>query len=410
MLPSGDRVAEIVGTDGERLFWLIEGDNLLSPIPSQTLEFLSMEDFKLCPRCGWAIPDDRYVVHELRCPFALQPPAPPQQPQGSSPAGPAPAGGGGFGSQRVPVVPAPGPNQAEERIIEGEALRPGPYSEIKQLELLGQGAQGKVWKCLARSPSGEKALIVVKEMCFPTKEVNQFDIHLSRCRDLMKLDHTHLIRYLDVQATREPCPTISIIMPFYKESDLSAFINSRPKPVPEYDLCSLVLQIAQALKYLHARNLAHCDVKPDNILMFENCTRTLLMDLDTARNVSGGGKTVLGTMEYMAPEVMSGAGYSTQCDVWSLGVVTFTLMALPEFPMLECPGQAPAVLNFQGWDPVKLREALIKTVNERSKNSYSRGLLQLVCDMIEHDPKKRPTASVVCDRLMLIMTQLLVPD
>ena len=63
-----------------------------------------------------------------------------------------------------------------------------------------------------------------------------------------------------------------------------AYVNAQKASVPEFTLCSLVLQLARACEYLHTRSppVIHRDIKPENVLMFEGMTRTLLMDLDVA--------------------------------------------------------------------------------------------------------------------------------
>ena len=377
-----ERYGEVVGTDGERLYYLLEGEPRIEAVPSQVVEFLERADARQCPKCEWNIPIQLHEDHVARC--AIEPPPPPPPPPSEAPA----------------------PPPVEEEVIEGEALEPGNYTEIENVELLGQGAQGRVWKCNARDPRGRKALIVSKEITFPSKDVEEFNKHLERVKEITQLKHTHLIRYLDYKSTTKPMLSISIIMPYYKENDLTMFIRSRREPLKEYTVCSLILQVVDALRYLHNKGVAHCDIKPDNILMFDNFDRTLLMDLDTVRRVATGGHTVVGTMEYMAPEIMTGRGYGVECDIWSLGVVFYNLLALPEFPLLPLNGQE-VTLSCTDWRMDELANAVKATIQRNSKNAYSQSVIKLVCEMLDHNPKKRPTADQISFRLQGLMTQLL---
>ena len=92
-------------------------------------------------------------------------------------------------------------------------------------------------------------------------------------------------------------------------------------------------QLLDALAYAHDRSIAHCDVKPDNIILFPN-NRLRLGDFGLARISL---KTVLasgsGTLGYMAPEQAMGKP-SVRSDVFSVGLVLYRMLAgvVPDWP------------------------------------------------------------------------------
>jgi serine/threonine-protein kinase len=81
--------------------------------------------------------------------------------------------------------------------------------------------------------------------------------------------------------------------------------------------------------YLHARGIVHRDIKPENVRLAADGTPKPL-DFGIARDPRGPGLTregqVLGTLQYMAPEQLAGAGASPRSDVWALGVLLYELL------------------------------------------------------------------------------------
>jgi len=88
-----------------------------------------------------------------------------------------------------------------------------------------------------------------------------------------------------------------------------------------YVACAL-----RALEALHARNVIHRDVKPENLLL-DSRGYCKLGDFGLATFASGSAHTLCGTPEYMAPEVISGMGHGYAADWWALGVLIFELMS-----------------------------------------------------------------------------------
>ena len=82
------------------------------------------------------------------------------------------------------------------------------------------------------------------------------------------------------------------------------------------------------MEYLHSRNIVYRDIKPENI-MVDSYGYIKLIDMGTAKFLkSKAGKTftIIGTPHYMAPEILSGKGYSFPVDIWSIGICCFEFM------------------------------------------------------------------------------------
>ncbi|XP_055371520.1 death-associated protein kinase related-like [Condylostylus longicornis] len=90
-------------------------------------------------------------------------------------------------------------------------------------------------------------------------------------------------------------------------------------------------EVLKALQFLHKRSIAHLDLKPQNILLTgENVEDGLkLCDFGISRVIENGSKVreILGTPDYVAPEVLQYEPLSLQTDIWSVGVLTYVLLS-----------------------------------------------------------------------------------
>ena len=77
-----------------------------------------------------------------------------------------------------------------------------------------------------------------------------------------------------------------------------------------------------ALKYLHERSFIFRDIKPENIMILENGF-VKLIDFGAAKSINNRTNSIIGTPQYMAPEVILGDQYSFEIDYWSVGVCLY---------------------------------------------------------------------------------------
>merc|ERR1719203_1332496 len=97
----------------------------------------------------------------------------------------------------------------------------------------------------------------------------------------------------------------------------------------EEDACEATHQMLLAINYLHSHNVVHRDLKLENFLYEKKDSDFLkLIDFGFSKIWEKNTKMELscGTLSYVAPEVL-GKSYTSQCDLWSLGVVVFILLA-----------------------------------------------------------------------------------
>ncbi|MEU8519897.1 serine/threonine-protein kinase [Streptomyces sp. NBC_01216] len=198
------------------------------------------------------------------------------------------------------------------------------------------------------------------------------------------IDHPHIVPVFEAGETEG---VLYIAMRYVAGQDLRALLD-REGRLPAAKAGRIAVQVASALDAAHAHDLVHRDVKPGNILVAEGTDRdhpehVYLTDFGlTKKSLSLTGLTTVGqfvgTLDYVAPEQISGKPVDGRCDVYGFGCVVFeTLTGVPPFrrdddmallwahqydpaPRLsaECPGLPEAA------DAV-LAKALAKAPEER---------------------------------------------
>ncbi|CAN0906026.1 Mitogen-activated protein kinase kinase kinase 20 [Linum grandiflorum] len=124
--------------------------------------------------------------------------------------------------------------------------------------------------------------------------------------------------------------------------------------IPEMHVRVCVAGLLNSLALIHSRGYTHCDVKPDNILMFNvrsdpTMCRFKLADFRLAMKTPEAGSTTStfrGTLNYMAPEVLLAGKVLPVMGVWSLGCTVVELLTgVP--PWSECKDEDEVIIEIQ---------------------------------------------------------------
>jgi len=226
------------------------------------------------------------------------------------------------------------------------------------------------------------------ELARSRRRVRQMEMEY---RTVRRLEHPNIIRALAYFRERpQPC----VVFEYFRSRNLKRRILAREELGAEEAL-GIVRQAAQALAYCHHEGIIHRDVKPENLLLASDGA-VRLIDLALAMEVSGGWWSrwarrrakISGTRPYIAPEVIQRQRLTAATDVYSFGATVYELLT----------GRPPFVSADR--DEVlrkHLREPPIYLRNFRA--DVSEEMDQLVMEMLEKRPEKRPTMAQIISRL-----------
>ena len=191
--------------------------------------------------------------------------------------------------------------------------------------VLGQGGMGSVYLATQKHLKRKAALKVLSpELATDDEYRGRF---LRECELIAQLEHPNIVPIYDAG---EADGLLYLAMRYIKGTDLRALIGERGHLSAESTL-AIVEQIASALDAAHAAGVIHRDVKPANILIERPGERAYLSDFGVAKSLSSDGLTrtgtFLGTVDYCAPEQISGKPIDARVDVYSLGGVIYHCLA-----------------------------------------------------------------------------------
>ncbi|ELQ75648.1 Polo-like serine/threonine protein kinase [Trachipleistophora hominis] len=109
------------------------------------------------------------------------------------------------------------------------------------------------------------------------------------------------------------------------DSTLSDLLKQN-KRIRESHTRTFLRQIVSAMAYLHSVNVVHRDLKLSNILLKNFTVKVADFGLCALINNKNKRTTVCGTPNYIAPEIINKVAYSFECDLWSLGVMVYTML------------------------------------------------------------------------------------
>lgn len=93
-------------------------------------------------------------------------------------------------------------------------------------------------------------------------------------------------------------------------------------------ICTIFVQILLGLEHIHANNLIHRDIKPENIIVDKD-NNVKILDIGCGFNLEANSKETddhqIGTLHYMAPELIERQKYDNKVDVWSAGALLYEL-------------------------------------------------------------------------------------
>jgi len=201
-----------------------------------------------------------------------------------------------------------GSNEAEVRMEDLELLATLGVGGFGRVKLVKNHENGKTYalKCMF------KGLVIAKRQTE----------HILNERRLMGIcSHPFLPHLVTTYQDRDQ---IYVLMDPIMGGELFSLVATRGR-LNEDEAAFYCANVTCALEYLHARNIAYRDLKPEN-LMINGDGYLIVVDFGFAKVVQDRTFTVCGTPEYLAPETIRRAGHGCTVDWWALGVLLYELI------------------------------------------------------------------------------------
>ncbi|KAI9593465.1 kinase-like domain-containing protein [Syncephalis fuscata] len=245
---------------------------------------------------------------------------------------------------------------------------PASIEDFQLLRVLGNGSFGAVVEAVGKRDKLANRHVAVKMMSknrmssdgLKRRVVNEVAIHL-------RLQHPAVLKLYDCFEDKQ---YVYLVMELCTAGELDALLrhdNGNRRKLTELQTRRIMQQLVGGLMYLHTHGVLHRDLKPSNILLTKEGQVVEMDRLNEER-------TLCGTPNYMAPEILARQPYGFASDIWSLGCVFVKMLT----------GRPP----FQGRTP---EETLNNICNGSIQTlSYMSPVAQsLAKQLLQRDPSKR---------------------
>lgn len=245
--------------------------------------------------------------------------------------------------------------------------------DFEQLKVLGKGSYGKV--LLVRHKKTGK-LYAQKQFKKASLVVNatNYEQTLTERTILKKVRHPNIVK---LYYALQDFDKVYLILEYLDGGELFHYLREE-QILSEKVACYYTAELIFALRHLHLNaGVVYRDLKPENC-MLNSEGHLVLTDFGLSKVTTDECNSIFGTAEYMAPEVIKGKGYDSQCDWWSLGAVLYDMLT-------GCP-------PFIGNNHKKIMDKILK-----QKVQYPFYLSQDAKDFLRKLLNKNPRKRINCD-------------
>jgi serine/threonine-protein kinase len=244
------------------------------------------------------------------------------------------------------------------------------------LERLGEGARSTIY---AVSDPQTRQVYALKHVVRTEKKDDRFIEQMETEFEISRqFSHPNLRRSFDLKIIR------NLLMQVREAFLVMELVDGKPlevrPPRGMVEVVDVFIQAAQALKSMHGLGYAHCDIKPNNILVGDQ-GQVKVIDFGQGCKIGTVKERIQGTPDYIAPEQVARRPISVQTDVFNLGATIYWTLTGTNIPTLY-------TVNKKG-DNSFLLDQTIQTPTDLNP-LVPQGLSNLVMECVATRPAKRP--------------------
>lgn len=194
-------------------------------------------------------------------------------------------------------------------------------------EILGRGGMGEVYRAYDRLTQTPVAIKKVRAGVYspaPDSDESSHDPHIALAQEfqiLARLRHPHIVSVLDYSFDKDqPYLTMQLL-------ENAQTLDKAASNLSVSGRINLLGQVLEALGYLHQHGILHRDLKPGNVLVVDGVVKVLDFGVALAAHDRTGADRIVGTLSYMAPELLQGDPPTVESDLYSFGVMAYQVFA-----------------------------------------------------------------------------------
>lgn len=197
--------------------------------------------------------------------------------------------------------------------------------EVMYDKVLGSGYSGEVVVAKSLATGRRSALKRIQKSGMSPEMLKQF---IAEVEIGLMLDHPNVVRLDDIYDTPSEFSLLTECLEGGELVDRLAELNTFPEALA----ADTTKQMLRAVGYLHSHNIVHRDLKMENLIYEskEPDAQLKVIDFGFAK-VWDSSKPFMqascGSVAYVSPDVLAGKGYTSKCDLWSVGVLVFMLLS-----------------------------------------------------------------------------------
>ncbi|KRW99866.1 Protein kinase-like domain [Pseudocohnilembus persalinus] len=241
-------------------------------------------------------------------------------------------------------------------------------------DTIGTGSFGKVVKAIHKETNQVRAVKVINR---ERNHIDTLEKILQEVNVLKNLDHPNILKIYECFQDKN---NYYIVSEYCQGGELFETI-SKKLALSEKEASQITAQLISAISYMHSKGFIHRDIKPENILFLFDTENSPIKLIDFGSSIKKQNNIAYrtGTCYYIAPEILQ-RNYNQQCDLWSIGVVTYIMLS----------GYPP----FNDQDEQQIFEKILNcdyNFKENIWENISQDAKKFISNMLKLDPKQRYT-------------------